>query len=174
MPTSTSVITSFLTGQTPSTRQSLVTSDLRMIRETSRSLTSLPTPFLLTGELMVLLMQSRTRDDAAHAGPSLLLEPWRPPTLLHLEKILSKDSLCSSSLTVLALNMASRVATVATSLLPSNTLRNLANLPCLRVIILTPQVCMVMTQPTAFTRPPEPPKSKLQAIIMSHLTAFRR
>ena len=57
----------------------------------------MPQPLtLLTGDLKVLLPQSRTKDNVDHAGPSLSLELWRVATRLQLESLflyLSKSSL---------------------------------------------------------------------------------
>ena len=121
---------------------------VRMEKVESRTSTksSTPTtpifPIMLTGLRLVVLPQSRTRDIAAHAGPSQPLQPSRALTLLNTKN--SYHSLSSNLQTALLKILAVitiKVAKVAICIQPCSTSKT--TFPCLKATTLLPQVLPV-------------------------------
>ena len=139
-------------------------------RTSTRSSMIPNSPISSIGLRPVLLPQSRTRIDAAHAGPSLPSEPSRVPTLLNPEN--SIPFLNSSLLTVMSrllpvkLQDQVKVATVATCRMPSATFKlQFPNSEMKSIIpcsIATTHILqeLVTTLPTASTRLPRLLRSK--------------
>ena len=173
--TSNSVTISSLTGRTLSTRPFFATSNLglmRMKKAESRTLTRSLTstrpifspmiyPIMLIGLSKAVLPRSKTKDIAAHAGPSLPSVPSRVPTLQKLENFF--PSLNSSSLNAHTANKKQKwVAMVAACLKAYATINHMNRLPlipCSRAPTRILQALLVTTPPAANTLPPRPPTS---------------